>query len=249
MPDLPDMLEPEFRPHLEAWAASPTPKTSGAVLGAVKPVIDSALRTYAPGGGNATIRAKAKQIVLDSLPRYDRTRAKLRTHLMVQLQSLRRASAEADQVVGVPERVRLDQVRLSRAENELRDRLGRDPSDAELSEHTGLGQRRLTHIRKGRPLLAEGSARGPNDDAGGLTPGMPALASDNQDAWIKFIYADRDPEDQLLMEHTLGLNGKPVLPKGELARRLNLSPGAISQRLAKLQRLIDARDELAGHLF
>jgi hypothetical protein len=117
-----ELLEDEFRPHYESWKADPSPGNSSKVLKALDPVIKSALRTYAGGGQmSPTIRSRAKMIVLDSLPRYDPVKAKLRTHLMVNLQSLRRSTAEENQIVSVPERVRLDQHRLYTANNELAD--------------------------------------------------------------------------------------------------------------------------------
>jgi DNA-binding NarL/FixJ family response regulator len=46
------------------------------------------------------------------------------------------------------------------------------------------------------------------------------------------------------MEHTLGMNNKKVLSNQEIARKLGLSPGAISQRKARIQQLLDRREDL-----
>jgi RNA polymerase sigma-B factor len=244
-------LEPEFAPHYDAWAASPSPQTASALVKAVAPVIKSALRTYVGQGQTSpTVQSRAKAIVLDSLPRYDPRRAKLRTHLMVQLQSLRRAGAEENQIISVPERVRLDQHRLRQATAELADRLGREPADSELSEHTGLALRRLAHIRKAQTSVAEGSLQGLPNEQGESTTADPAVVDQrDNDVWLRFVYQDLHPTDQFIMEHVLGLHGKEVLPKGEIARRLGLSAGAVSQRLARIQKAIDAKDELGSNLF
>jgi hypothetical protein len=53
------MLEPEFQEHYTAWKAAPGPKTMTPLLGAINPVLDSALRTYA-AKGSPTLRSKAK---------------------------------------------------------------------------------------------------------------------------------------------------------------------------------------------
>lgn len=245
------LLEEEFASPYEAWKKNPGLTTSAGVLKAVEPVIQSALRTYSSQGApSPTMRSRAKIIVLNALPKYDPSRAKLRTHLMVHLQSLRRATAEANQIVHTPERVRLDQHRLRLASEELADRLGREPSDAELSQHVGLSPRRMARIRLARQGVAEGTASSapgePNEVAG-----MPAVAKGpaDDDTWLRFIYHDLDPRDQVIMEHTLGLHGRPVLPKIEIAKRLGVSPGAVSQRAARIQQLIDSREELAANLF
>jgi DNA-directed RNA polymerase specialized sigma subunit len=41
------------------------------------------------------------------------------------------------------------------------------------------------------------------------------------------------------MEHTLGLNGKKVLANTEVAKRLSISPGAVSQRKSRIQSRLD----------
>jgi DNA-binding NarL/FixJ family response regulator len=51
------------------------------------------------------------------------------------------------------------------------------------------------------------------------------------------------------MEHTVGLHGKKVLPKQGIAAKLNLSPGAISQRAAKIQEKLNRKEELGVTFF
>jgi len=43
----------------------------------------------------------------------------------------------------------------------------------------------------------------------------------------------------VILEHRLGLRGKPVLSPGDLARKLNLSPARISQRSERLARQME----------
>ena len=47
------------------------------------------------------------------------------------------------------------------------------------------------------------------------------------------------------MENSLGMNGRKVLSNQELARKLNRSPGAISQAKARIQELLNKEDELS----
>ena len=244
------MLESEFEPHYTAWKADPNPKNAQTLLKTVNPVVTSAMRTFA---GNAaaspTLRSKAKLLVLDALPRYDPTKSKLRTYLMTNLQSLHRATAEENQIVSVPERVRLNQHKLYTASQDLTDKLGREPSDQELSTHTGLSLKRLEHVRKSQGSLAEGQTRSVNEEGEEVSGGPAVMSQDNNSTWLRFIYADLDPRDQFIMEHTLGMHGKGVIPKGEIAKRLGVSAGAVSQRAARIQQLIDSKEELAGNLF
>lgn len=242
------LLEPEFREHYESWKATPNPQTTSNLLKVVDPVIDSALKTYAARGNSPTLRSKAKLLAVDAFQRYDPSRAKLRTHLMSHLQGLRRASAQESQIISIPERVGLDLHHLRMSENELRDKLGREPSDMELADHTSLSRRRIEYIRKAQPGLAEGAMapEGEADEGQGIGPGV---VGPENDTWVNFVYHDLSPVDQVIMEHTLGLHGKPVLPKQHIAAKLRLSAGAISQRAAKIQEKIDRKDELGVNFF
>lgn len=237
------LLEPEFADHFNDWKKAPTPQTTSLLLKAVNPVIDSALKTYGGRGSSPTLRSKARLMAVDAFKRYDPSRAKLRTHLMSHLQGLRRASAQESQIISIPERVGLDLHKLRLAENELGDKLSREPSTMELADHTGLSHKRIEYIRKAQPGLSEGALapEGEAEEGQGIGP---AITSPESQAWVNFVYHDLNPVDQIIMEHSLGLHGKQILPKQLIAAKLKLSPGAISQRAAKIQEKINKKDEL-----
>lgn len=240
-PEVESLLEPEFAPHYDAWKLDPSPTNTSSLLTAVNPVLTSALRTYG-SQQSPTLHSRAKIMALDAIGRYDPSKAKLRTHLMFQLQGLRRHSAREQQILAMPEQVGLDLSHLREAENYLRDQLGRDPSDRELSDHTNLSMKRLAYIRKSRPSYAEGGLQRSTDEGEDIY--SPAIQEKNNvKQWHEFVYHDLAPVDQLIMEHTLGLHNKPVLQNQELAKRLGVSPGAVSQRKAKIQAKLDLRDE------
>ena len=239
-----NLLEPEFAPHFTAWKADPSPDNTTSLLKSVNPVLTAALRSY----GNMkspTLHSRAKIMALDAMKRYDPSRAKLKTHLMVQLQGLRRFSARENQILSVPEQVGLDLHGLRTAENELQDKLGRAPSDSELSDHMSMSLKRIAHIRKAKPSYSEGSFTRPGEDGGEdmYTPAVVDRTGARE--WHEFVYHDLNPTYQLIMEHTLGLHGKPVLPNQVIAKRLGVSPGAVSQRKARLQEKLNLRDEFS----
>jgi DNA-directed RNA polymerase specialized sigma subunit len=241
MPDT--FLEPEFQPHYESWKKNPTPEASGQILKAVDPVLSAALRTYAGPAPSPTIRSRAKIMALNAIGTYDPTRAKLRTHLMTQLQGLRRHVAREGMAVSIPEQVALDLGHVREAENRLRDRLGRDPSDVELADHVGLSTKRLSYLRQHRHARSEGSMQRPTEDGEDIySPAV--MPTGNHSAWHEFVYQDLDPVDQVILEHTLGLHSKPILQNQEIARKLRLSPGAISQRKARIQQKLNLQEDL-----
>jgi DNA-directed RNA polymerase specialized sigma subunit len=246
MPEL--KLEQEFQQPYNEWKTTPNQRTTGALLKAVDPILESAIKTYGGRVHSPNLRSQAKLMALDAFQRYDPTRAKLRTHLMSHLQGLRRVAAQEGQIIHIPERVGLDLHRLRVAEAELRDIYGRDPSDMELADHTGLSRKRITYIRKALPGISEGSISGVPTEEDQINIG-PAVHSPADQAWYDFVYHDLHPVDQVIMEHTLGLHGKQILSKQQIANKLRLSPGAISQRASKIQDKLNKREELGISFF
>jgi DNA-directed RNA polymerase specialized sigma subunit len=144
----------------------------------------------------------------------------------------------------MPEQVALDQMRMNEAITELTDRLGRPPSDRELAEFTGLSTARLEHIRLGQKPVAEGtSTQLSAEGGGGYDPAVTGLGPDSI-AWLDFVYEDLDPVNQYIMERAFGMHGHDKMTPGEIATALKLSPGAISQRMAKIQAEIDDIEDL-----
>ena len=43
------------------------------------------------------------------------------------------------------------------------------------------------------------------------------------------MYSSMSPQEQVIVEHKLGYNGKKILTNNEIAKKLNVSPGRISQ--------------------
>jgi DNA-directed RNA polymerase specialized sigma subunit len=242
-------LEPKFAPAFHAWSANPNPTSSDAFLKAVDPVIQEGLNVYGGRSANPMMRSRARRIALQAAGRYDPSKASLKTHLMAHLQGLRRYGAQQNQVIHVPEAVALDQHHLNEAEAELSDRLGRDPSDLELADHTGLSRRRIAHIRGYRSPVSEGrlALLADEDEEGGAGGGFePAVEGpDRTKLRAEFLYHDLDPHDQVILEYGMGLNGATKLPASQIARRLKLSPGAVSQRAARIQQMLDEFEDSA----
>jgi len=247
---LPDLrLEQEYHEPYMAWKENPSPANTGALVKAVRPVIDKGIRSYGGGGGRPSpiIRSKAKQIVMDSMERYDPKQAKLQTHLMEQLKGLYRYAGQQSNILSVPERVMLDRQHLDESSRELQDWLGREPSDKEVADKTGLSLKRIKYVRQLQNPVSEGTYAARNEQNMGA-PLLPAVEQQNEDAWVNFVYhslADvKNSSLPVVMEYTLGLHGKPKLSTAQLAQKLNVSPGRVAQLRAQVQAKLDQQDEL-----
>jgi DNA-directed RNA polymerase specialized sigma subunit len=232
----------EFDSVYPQWTANKTPETSSALLHSLQPVIDTAVMSYAGQSASPTIRSRAKLMTLKALETYDPNRGNVRTHLLSQLQSLRRLSAQSQNIISIPEQVGLDYTRLNDTENELRDQLGRDPTDSEIADATGLSTRRIQKIRAFNQPVSEGmTTREVTDEEsyGGDVASAIPNSTRAADAWFNFVYEDLGPVDKLIADMTLGRNGRRKTSTQEIARRLNITPGAVSQRAAKIQAMLD----------
>ena len=232
-------LEPDYADAFNAWKATPNPQTSSAFLGAVRPIIDSAVR---PLGDSPALRGRAKQIALQAGAAYDPNQASLRTHLMTHLQRLKRISGQQSNPIRIPERVILQQKAVNDAMLNLADELGREPSDSELANATGLSVPRLMQLRGYRPALSEGVVS--HDADGNPTMGPGVERETPASIWHDFVYADLSPKDQLIFDYALGRNGRQQLPSGLIAQEMRVTPGYVSQRLAAIQERMNELQEL-----
>lgn len=233
-------LEPEYAPTFRAWKADPTPATAAEVIRAVSPILDTATR---PLGNSPNLRTQAKHVALKALQNYDPERASLRTHLMSQLQGLRRYAGQQDNPIQIPERFILQQRALQRATADLQDQAGREPSDTELSEATGISPKRIAHIRRWRRPLSEGQTTGggPDNEEG---QDQAVHQATPEGILHDFIYSDLNPRDQLIMDYSLGRNGREQLNSREIARRVGVTPGLVSQRLAGIQQRLNSVSDM-----
>jgi DNA-directed RNA polymerase specialized sigma subunit len=242
-----DMLEPDFAEAFSAWQNRPSPQANGLMLKKLDPIINTAVKTYGGANPSPTLRSKARLLALQGLPKYDRSQAKLKTFMMNHLQGLRRMSAKENAIISVPEQVQLDSLHLSRAEAELRDDLGRDPSTSELADHTGLSSKRIQYVRRLQMPLSEGQVLQPiagSDSDDFNDPAVKSTGSDDTRAWHQFVYESLEPVDRVIMEHTLGMYGRPVLSNQDIARKLGITPSAVSQRKTRIQLRMDERQNL-----
>jgi DNA-directed RNA polymerase specialized sigma subunit len=235
-------LEKDIADTFNAWKAGDSPTTRGALLRQVNPIIDTALYSYG-GTAGSSIKGQAKMLALNAFKSYDPSRGTMKTHLLSQLQGLRRTAAKSQQIISIPERVALNRGHLTETTDRLRDELGRDPSDMELAAKTGLSLKRINYIRQAKPGTNTGSIFDEEGDVyspPSLVPGN----TDRTDAWAEMVYYDLSNIDRKIMEHTLGMRGASVMSNGELAASLGVTPGAVSQRKAKIQQLLDEQFEI-----
>lgn len=209
----------------EAWKRDPSQANLMHVLQASQPIINMAIKSYV-GNQDPVAISHARILAMRAIKSYDPKRGtQLRTHLLTQLQPLRRLAAKRRFIVNVPEQVQYDMSGLREAEADLTDELGREPSESEVADRTGLAIKRLRHIR-GMAIPQAESAFGPE--------GPPQTQQSNiMNDWQDYVYYDLSQTDKKIFEWRTGYNGKATLGVSDIARKLGMSAGAVTQRANK----------------
>ncbi len=241
-------LEPEYNKIYEDWKRNPDIANNDRVLKALKPVIDTAVKTYAGSSSNPMVGSKAKQIVIDSLHRYDPSKTKLKTFVFNQLQGLKRFTLQSNQIISIPEQVQLDYVGLFKAEDELKEELGRHPSLSELADKTGLSPKRIEYVRKLRMPSSEGTVLKPmagSESEDFNDPGVRLMKdTSSADGWRQLVYYGASDTDKIIMEGAFGMFGSPVLSNEAIAKKLRVTPAAVSIRKKKIQAELDKQSDI-----
>lgn len=218
--------------NMQRYITTGDPKAADEYLKSIKPWIDTAIKSYAKGDANPALRTAAKNIALDATKNYDPAKGtKLQTFLMTHWQGLQRAYTKVNSPVRVPERTAIDIGRVKKYEVELQSQLGRDPTDIELADYMGLPVKTIGKARDAKDFFVES-----NQLDGQIVPEESKSA---KDAWIRYVYMDMNDRDRLVMEHSLGLNGKAVLDTNSIAKKLGVSPGLISQRRTHIENILN----------
>lgn len=243
---MPFALETNLTEPYVNWKKDPSPVNMDSLLTSMSPIINNGVKAYG-NAGNPLHTSHARSILVNALPKYDPRQSSLKTFAMTHLQGLRRMSAKQDQVIHLPETLGIGLSRMDQTTKDLTDDLGRPPSDEELSRKMHIPLKHLAKIRGIKQPIPDGMLMGNVDDEGDYAAPMITGSVKDQQAWQDFVYQSVGPVDQLIMEHSLRLNGKPKKNTSEIAKMVGTSPAAISQRKKKIQALLDSQHK--GGLF
>lgn len=226
------------------WQADPTPKNMSPLLSQLKPAINKSTQKYT-GSSDQLAISTAKQLVAKAIPRYDESKASLETFVDRQLQPLIRWQSRRSRQIRLPDRMQLEAGRLAEATKDLIDQNNRQPSNRQLADYTGLPLKRIEAIRTyDKNLLTSSGSMGSGENAINNNDLPVDHDKENALSFMKFIRDDLGPIDQTILEHTVGLEGAPIWSNSKLAKNLRLSPGAISQRKARIQAILDKETTL-----
>lgn len=223
-----------------AWVKQPSPQGLRAVVDAHDSTISSALKSYAgPQAENPVVRQRARLLAAEAIRGFKPGgTAKMATHLHSQLQALRRVAPRVSDPFPKPERLAIEAGQIETRRVELTDRLGREPSLDELAAYGKYDPKKLARVMsRNRAVVPESyldaQTGDDNDENGELMPGVKKKSVEA--VWADYVHHDLSDVDKVIFRHRTGYGGAEILPNEVIARRLRISPAAVSQRANRLQ--------------
>jgi DNA-directed RNA polymerase specialized sigma subunit len=190
----------------------------------IDPLIRKASNVYA-GKVNipkSAIRANFQIHAINAVNNYDPNRgATLGTHLTHQLKKGKRFIYSYQNVGRIPETRITHITEFKNAKDELEDQLGREPSAHEMAAKLKWPVNQISAMtieleRKEIPTST-------------LQTDMTSLKPSREGELLRLIQYDLTPEEKIVYEHLLGVNGKPQLKPGQIAQKLNMSSSKVSR--------------------
>lgn len=219
------------------WRNNPNPDTLFAVTKHLRPTIDSVMASMG-ASGNPQMAAKARVVAAKAVQTYNpESGASLPTWVSTQLRQLTRDNRKSNSVLAVPDKMYLDGFAIHKAELELEDELGYEPTMEEIADRSGIPVKRIKAVRnKMRKVRTET----PVLDDSGNTPEAAVHKTDFVQEALDYVYNDSDRVDKKILEYLTGYGGKGVQDAKYTMEKLKLTPVQLTRRKAKLSARIQA---------
>jgi DNA-directed RNA polymerase specialized sigma subunit len=227
------------------WSKGQDSTQMQAMLDQLGPDIDKAVYAYSGLNAGPAVKTRAKLLAAKAIKKYaPNSGSSLRSWVYTQLQPLSRYSRELAPSP-VPERAYQQISALKKYEAEFYENKGRVASDGELSDLTGMSIRQLNKIRgMDKRVFSEGSTAFSGDNPVTSQEITVAQNPGFQKDVLDTMYSSFTPQEQVILEHKLGYNNKKMLSNNDIAKKLRISPGRVSQLTTSIAARLDEYAQL-----
>lgn len=197
-------------------------------LKSVEPTITRAINAYA--AGDKSYLTQARIYALDAAKTYNPNKgASIDTHVYGQLRRLQRLSAQRGNLTRISENVAQERATVQRAIRELTADLGDDPTTEQIADRVGMSRKRVDALMNYKPVVPDSLAVSPEGDSLSAADVNRAL-----NLYDNVIYDELDDTDKKIYEWSTGYGKGEKLTGIEIAKRLNMTPAAVSKRYTKI---------------
>ncbi len=222
------------------WREKPTPERLRTVVTTLQPVINQAVAQYAGQNASPTVSQRARLLAAKAIQGWQpEGGANLKTHIFRQLQAIQRSAPSIVDPFSPSDRFRQNQNEIYNATNIAQTQLGREPTDEELSQATGLPLKRVIRVRTRMRARLPASTYEEPDEEHETKPDIVGSERTDADDWADAVYHDLGDRDKLIFMHRSGYRGADKLSNMQIAQQLGISPGLVSQRAAHIQGRLD----------
>jgi DNA-directed RNA polymerase specialized sigma subunit len=173
-----------------------------------------------PNIPKSVFEAEVTKHVVKAIESYTPDRgANLNTHVNYRIQKAKRYMAQQQNLARIPEAQVYGIGPIQKAQDELREEFGRDPTHAEVGSHLGMPAKRVATILGSMRRDIPSSMWESDPELTGLQRGREILP---------LLREGLTPREQGVFDHTFGYDGAPVITNVEqLAKRLSMSSSQI----------------------
>lgn len=213
-----------------AWTKSNDVSHMHTMLEHLNGDIDKAIYAYSGLNAGPAVKTRAKLLATRAIKKYTPgSGSSLRSWVYTQLQPLNRYSRELAPTP-IPERAYQQLSALKKYEADFYENKGRVPSDSELADLTGMSIRQLNKVRTmDKRVFSEGTTAFAGENPVTSQEITVAQNPGFQRDVLDTLYGSFTPQEQVIVEHKLGYNNKKLLSNNDIARKLRISPGRVSQ--------------------
>jgi DNA-directed RNA polymerase specialized sigma subunit len=228
------------------WAKTQDSSQMQAMLDQLNPDIDKAVYAYSGLNAGPAVKTRAKLLAAKAIKKYTpNSGSSLRSWIYTQLQPLNRYSRELTPSP-VPERAYQQISALKKFEADFYENKGRVPSDGELSDLTSMSIRQINKVRgMDKRVFSESSTAFTGENPVTSQEITVAKNPGFQKDVLDTMYSSFTPQEQVIMEHKLGYNGKKILSNNDIAKRLRISAGRVSQLTNTIAARLDEYAQLS----
>jgi DNA-directed RNA polymerase specialized sigma subunit len=208
------------------WKRTKSPHDLQELLRQMDGVMAKEVSRWSGAIAREVLEIAAARIAKEAFENFDPKReVALSTYLTNYLQKLSREVYTHQNLARLPEYQTRKIKTFQRAEAELRDTHGRDPTAAELSNHLVWSMNAVQGLQKQmRKEQVESSD----------VVGTPMMGRTDSDTMVDLVYHDLNPVQKKIFEHTTGYAGAPILSGSALMKNLNITQGQLSYEKRKI---------------
>ena len=197
-------------------------------------VVNSSVKSY--GASRNDLATIGKTRAWRALKSWDKSKGvKLNTYLHGQLKSLYNANQITSNALKLPQRFSYERRKATDLMDSYKDKNGIEPSAEWIGEKMGVSAKKAGSLLWGKNEVSSSQM---NSEETGDNLVVVTGSDETRDSSIwNAVYTDSDEKSKKIIEFLKGYNDSPVIrKKGEIAKKLKISNGALSQRIATIQR-------------